>query len=157
MSKIIYPTTIVITLARAINKNEESYQWLIKNGYKELAAVTDCFVYNNRKSYKWLSDFNYSFLITFIDAAHEDHEAFNYLMTNDYKEWAATINAANGNEKAIIWLKKSNFEHFVALAKAISQISILNSDNDDQFDEGVDEFSIYNLFSKILRNSLRKK
>ena len=81
-----YSPNIIITLARAINKNEESYQWLLNNGYKELAAVSDCFVYNNRKSYRWLTDFNYSFLTTFIDAAHDDHEAFNFLMTNNHKE-----------------------------------------------------------------------
>jgi hypothetical protein len=157
MLKPNYNPSEIITLARAINKNEEAYSWLLHNGFKELAALVDCFVYNNRKSYEWLVDFEYSFLITFIDAAHEDQDAFNKLMNSNAREWAATINASNGNQDAINWLLKYNFNHFVELAKCISHVSLLNSNNEDHYDEDVDEFSLYNFFSKIIRRSVRKK
>ena len=49
------------------------------------------------------------------------------------------------------------FNHFFQLTKCISHINMLNSDNEDHYDEDVDEFSFYDFFSKIIRRSVRKK
>lgn len=82
--KTAYPAKILVAWAEAIRGNRGIREWLLKNGYRELAI--------------------------FVFALHNQDDARKWLIDNGFQNLAATIAGAEGNEGATEWLRKYNFD-----------------------------------------------
>ena len=109
-----YPSKILIAFGETFTDNgEEFYNWLLENGYPELAALSS--------------------------GIRGSHEAINWLLKNKYPQYAALDGAIDNKEKAyefdflvvfadavnvkpyaIKWLRENNLEFFFIIAKKIS-------------------------------------
>ena len=102
-----YPPKIILAFGETISGNNEILNWLLKNGYGELAALSysirgsqeaftwlmnngythfaalDSAIDNDAKAYKWLGDHKYPFLIVFADACHGKKEAMDWMVRNN--------------------------------------------------------------------------
>ena len=155
----VYTPKEIIHLSEAIHRNEVSYQWLLQNNCRELAALSDYLVYGNYHAKRWLRRNKYEMIRIFIKAWEDDtSSSFDFLMKNNLKEWAATINASNDNEKANQWLIGSNYRHFSLLAKAIN--SIPERTDEIYFDEDDEDMpfmrTVLGFFFKKYRSSGEK-
>ena len=113
-----YSPEQIINLAKAIDGNSFSYNWLKNNQSLELAAI--CCGFLNRdssKSLEWLHKYNFRVLWSFIDSFDGNKNSFEYLKHCDGKEWGATFCASYGDNNAIKWLVKSGFKQYVFLSK----------------------------------------
>ena len=99
-----YPPKIILAFGETISGNKEILEWLLKNGYGELAALSyairgseDAFTWlmnngythlaaldsaidNDPKAYQWLKEHEQPFLILFADACHGTKEAMDYMV-----------------------------------------------------------------------------
>lgn len=87
-----YPVKILLAFGEAISGNRKIFNWLMNNGYPELAALAN--------------------------SLQTNEEAFEWLMKNGYPHFAALSNAVDDDNKAYIWLKKHKFVLLVVLADA---------------------------------------
>ena len=55
-------------------------------------------------------------LAAFVNAIWDDKDAFRLLMDEKQFHWAAVANFINGDEKAAIFLKRNQLDHYLALA-----------------------------------------
>jgi hypothetical protein len=78
-----YPVKILLAFGEAIDGNDKIFNWLLKNGYPELAALAK--------------------------AIRGSDEAFNWLMTNGFPHYAALDMAIVNDKKAYQWLDKYKF------------------------------------------------
>ncbi len=85
-----YPPKILIAFAETFTPNDEIFNWLMKNGYPELGALSACL-----KGSK---------------------DAFNWLMKNGYPHFCALDSAIDGNRVAHMWLQKNKFDMYAVLA-----------------------------------------
>ena len=75
-----YSPEQIINLAKAIDGNSFSYNWLKNNQSLELAAI--CCGFLNRdssKSLEWLHKYNFRVLWSFIDSFDGNKNSFEYL------------------------------------------------------------------------------
>ncbi|MFA8300943.1 MAG: hypothetical protein ACEPOV_12320 [Hyphomicrobiales bacterium] len=78
-----YPVKIILALGETFSGNKEIYNWLLKNGYPELAA--------------------------FSSAVRGSEDAFDFLMKRGYPQLAALDGAIDMQQGAIQWLEKHKF------------------------------------------------
>jgi uncharacterized membrane protein YgcG len=131
----IYTSKEILALSSAIEKDENSFKWLMGNNCIELAALCDVLVYGKDSAKEWLTRNGFVTLIQFIDALGEDDESLTSLAKSPHKEWAAVVSFVNdGDDNAMVWLLKSRLKHFAALATTLS--SQVSSDSDGGFSGG---------------------
>ena len=87
-----YPIKILIAFGEALTGNTKIFNWLLNNGYPELAALANSLQTND--------------------------EAFDWLMKNGYPQYAALSNAVDDFEDAYEWLKAHKFDLLVLIADA---------------------------------------
>ncbi|HAL64064.1 MAG TPA: hypothetical protein DCX03_02630 [Bacteroidales bacterium] len=98
-----YDAKLILAFGETITGNKKILDWLLKNGYPDLAALSysirgseeafkfllkyyprlaalDAAIDNNEKAYLWLKEHNYHFNIIFADACHGKPEALKWLM-----------------------------------------------------------------------------
>ena len=137
-----YSPEQIINLAKAIDGNSFSYNWLKNNQSLELVAI--CCGFLNRdssKSLEWLHKYNFRVLWSFIDSFDGNKNSFEYLKHCDGKEWGATFCASYGDNNAIKWLVKSGFKQYVFLSKAIYEYLQRNDYDDDGYIGGINWLS----------------
>ncbi len=66
-------------LSYSIRGSQEAFTWLMNNGYTHFAAL-DSAIDNDVKAYKWLKEHQYPFLIIFADACHGNKEAMDFMV-----------------------------------------------------------------------------
>jgi hypothetical protein len=71
-------------LSHSIRGSDEALSWLLKNKFFHLAAL-DSAIDEDQKAYKWLHDNKHLFLILFADACHGSKNAIDWLKRNDLK------------------------------------------------------------------------
>ncbi len=69
-------------LSSAIRGSYEAADWLLKNNYPQFAAL-DGAIDKQSKAYAWLRKYNFDFLVMFADAVHQRPEAEKWLREND--------------------------------------------------------------------------
>src|SRR5579863_497146 len=115
----IYSPKEILVLAAAIEKDEDSFTWLMENDFKELGALCDVLVYGKDTAMDWLKKYGFLNLEAFVVALNDDHDAMDFLMNHSCKEWSATACAVNDDTEAMNWLLKYNFNHFARLADTL--------------------------------------
>ena len=116
-----YSKETIVKLTGWIEGEASSLNWLIANGYKELALLKPALFDDDRKSYEWLVQNKKLVLAAFVRAVRDDKNAFEWLMKNKLVTWAATSNAVNKDREAMMWLQKNGYMHFADLAVAIQR------------------------------------
>jgi uncharacterized membrane protein YgcG len=121
VTHINYTKKEIQFLIDAIEGKEASYQWLLKNNFRELAALYDYLMEDNTEAMNWLIFHKHHIIAAFLCAIDNHAKSFLFLGQCKAFEWAATIGIIrNGkDDNGYIWLKKSNRIHFINLALAI--------------------------------------
>lgn len=117
-----YTPEIIKNFAISLQRSEPHYQWLLKSGFEELAALSDVLAYHNRKALAWLKRRKCYILLAVNEALEDDKAAFDFLMRNKGEVWAASIQVCNGSEKAEAWLMRYHFPHFVFLGQVLGNM-----------------------------------
>jgi hypothetical protein len=113
-----YSSEAMLVLTSAIARDEEAFEWLMQNDYKELAALVEVLLYQKQSPLNWLTENHFNHVASFVGALNKDAEAIDYLLLNHGKQWAATADLVNGNREAQDWLMQF-FPDFVKLADAL--------------------------------------
>lgn len=115
-----YPKQAILKLCEAIGGETTSYDWLMQNHYRELAAFCDGFLYKNLTALNWLDEHQFHPWHALISClTHNDYEAQDYLFNGPYKILAGVAYAAEGNQEAVAWLNRNNLSHFTHLAQCL--------------------------------------
>jgi uncharacterized membrane protein YgcG len=122
-----YSEEEITNLSNAIEEDDDSYNWLINNSCKELAAVRDVIVNNNSEAVDWLQKNKFKTLLAFLSALDNNNEAVTFLLENEGKEWAAVAGIVNGEDQALNWLLKNKYSHFATLSKTLAEFYKDNS------------------------------
>lgn len=117
-----YPEIAIRALVNSLDDDEDAYKWLTESKWKELAAFDDAFYSNNNsQAIEFLiqNKEKFSTIINFFGALEKQDKAFELLMNNDDKEWAAVVNAYHGSSEAFDWLLNNNFKVYADLAEVL--------------------------------------
>jgi len=90
-----YPPKILMAFGETFDENEKIYNWLVQNGYPELAALSS--------------------------AIRGSEDAFNWLMANKFPQLAALDGAIDKNPKAYEWLKNHKMDFLLVFADACNE------------------------------------
>lgn len=124
-----------------VKEKAEGFNYLLENNYRELLATLDA-IRGDKGAFAFLMKTKQFELAAFANAIWEDASAFKLLMDKKVYEWAAVANIVNGDEKAVLFLKKLGKEHYINLAMAIQ--ARIRQDNDKQSNI----FNMMNIFKK---------
>ena len=92
INRIDYPVKVLVIWSEAIGGNREMRDWLMKNGFRELAM--------------------------FVYGIYNMDEARKWLMDNGFPHFMALLNGIEGKEDAVKWLEQHNFAVMAKVAKA---------------------------------------
>jgi hypothetical protein len=115
-----YPDLPLKKLAEASYDDDEALQWLLKNGYPELAALKEAVICDEPDALAWLVRFNKNKLVTFVAAVKGNFDAVKQLLSAKEPLLAATANAVQGDENAYQWLIDKGFRGWAELSQAIA-------------------------------------
>ncbi|MBL4670457.1 MAG: hypothetical protein JKY30_14510 [Flavobacteriales bacterium] len=116
-----YSSESIHHLAKVIDGEDESYDWLNSNQFKELAAFHDVFVNQNKTALAWLKKYDFDYLINFYFTLIGNMDAQQHLINYSEKEWYFTVAASVGEHKAFDWLIDNEFKHFGFLAMILNK------------------------------------
>lgn len=113
-----YPEIAVRALINSLDDDQEAYKWLAESKWKELAAFADVVCCENTQALQFLlsNKTKYNTVVNFLAAFQKEDKAFDLLMKDSDREWAATVSAIQGDEDAYEWLLNNNFKIYAALA-----------------------------------------
>lgn len=133
-----YPEIAIQGLINSLEDDQKAYQWLSNSKWKELAAFADVLSSDNNKALQFLLNNRETFstIINFLAALQKEDKAFDLLMDNNDKEWAATVSAAHGSEEAYKWLLENNFNIYANLADVLIKNSTSGSSGIGSFSGG---------------------
>lgn len=131
-----YTSEEITMLSKALHPNKDAYEWLKNNSCKELAALSDVLLHNNKSALTWLHQYKYNTLTDFLGALNDRQSSFDSLMENDSREWAAVISVLDDHSAAIDWLTKNKLDHFLMFAKALLIAIKTNDRNKSTFGLG---------------------
>jgi hypothetical protein len=117
-----YPEIAIRALVNSLDDDEEAYTWLAESKWKELAAFADAFYSDdNSRAIEFLvqNKDKFSTIVNFFGALEKEDAAFDMLMKNDDKQWAAVVNAFYGSSDAYDWLRNNNFDVYADMADVL--------------------------------------
>jgi hypothetical protein len=113
-----YPTKILLAFTEAVGGNEDLFEWLLKNGYSELALLSKS-LRGGETSNQILIQKKFPQFAAFDAAIHGDVKAIIWLKKNKFVFLIRLADASRGTEIAIQWFKKQDLKIFVLLAAKI--------------------------------------
>ncbi len=116
-----YPPKILVAFGEAVGHNTKIHQWLLDNGYPELAALTACLM-GQRDAEEWLKKHKFNHLLAFHYAVYDDENARKWLALYKYNLLAVLADAVNGYKPAMEYLRKRNLNVFIRLALKIKKL-----------------------------------
>jgi hypothetical protein len=113
-----YEIAPLLKLCALIRDEKNAREWLMENGYRELAEFWDAYE-NVEKSFQWLMQNNHRELAALVDAFHGEDHAKVWLLKNGYRELGALLDASEGNKVAVLFLLKSGNKGWLAVAREL--------------------------------------
>ena len=113
-----YPPEVFQQLVAFIKEDERAGEWLVNNGYPELLHFWDA-CERVEKSFKWLLENDQRPLAATVDAMTGNDKAKVWLITSGYRELAAFTDACDGKQSAVTWLLKFDLKGWVQVAREI--------------------------------------
>jgi hypothetical protein len=111
---MLYPKEAILHLNAWIDGSTNAKLWLQENNYEELVQLKDASS-RHSKPMEYLLVNKFIVLAAFVNAIWDDPTAFKLLMDQKQFHWAAVANYINGDDKAAMFLKKNNLEHYAEL------------------------------------------
>tara|TARA_R110001592_G_scaffold363221_3_gene681691 strand:+ start:82289 stop:82708 length:420 start_codon:yes stop_codon:yes gene_type:complete len=133
MSKpfLTYPPKVIIAWAESVGGNKELTDWLMNNGFPELAFFTFA-CYHNSKASQWLLDHGFQPLLATIHGAEGSEKALKWLTDNDFTVLHHIAKAADNDDKHMLWLTKHGHKEFFYLALKLREAKNgIEADNND--------------------------
>ncbi len=129
--KAAYPAKILIAWGEAISGNKKIRDWLMGNGYKELAIFTYA-LRNKDDARKWLLENGHPHLAATVEGAEGREDAVKWLENYDYDVLAKTARAGDGDESAFRWLITNGQKEMAVVSKKIKEVKDeIERDNND--------------------------
>jgi hypothetical protein len=116
-----YPPKILIATGEAIARNVKIHQWLLKNGYPELAAFAAT-LQADKEAFTWLMTHGFNHLAAFCNAVDGDEKAKQWLIDHHFDFLLVLLGAVEENPKAIAWLKQNNLKIFIVIVQKIIKL-----------------------------------
>ncbi|MCD6178439.1 MAG: hypothetical protein J7K39_00895 [Bacteroidales bacterium] len=113
-----YPTKILLAFTEAVGGNEDLFEWLLKNGYSELALLSKS-LRGGEVSNQILIQKKFPQFAAFDAAIHGDVKAIIWLKKHNFIFLIRLADASRGTEIALNWFKKQDLKIFIMLAKKI--------------------------------------
>ena len=107
-------------LSTSIGGDDEAHEWLVINGFTELADFSDA-VFDDEKAFRRLMQGKHYELAAIVDVLGGKVEAKKWLLLNGFREHAALCDAVEENKSAIMWLNKFGHPGWLLVAKAINK------------------------------------
>lgn len=116
-----YPIKILMAFALTFDeKGTEFRQWLMDNGYPELAALSDA-VKGSKSALKWLMDNKLYHFAAFDSAIDGKEKAKQWLLKFHFDILALTAAAVNKDADAIRILMERDLRIYIIIAEKIRQ------------------------------------
>lgn len=116
-----YSKEAIYHLAKAIDGDDDSYEWLSTHSVKELAAFHDVYINQNETALTWLKKYGFDYLVNFYFSLTNNEKAQKLLLIHPSREWVLTVAASNGEHRAFNWLITNEFKHFAFLAMILNK------------------------------------
>jgi hypothetical protein len=110
-----YPTKILLAFTEAAGGNEDLFEWLLNNGYPELALLSKS-LRGGETSNQILIQKKFPQFAAFDAAIHRDVRAIMWLKKHKFIFLIRLADASRGSEIALKWFEKQNLKIFVMLA-----------------------------------------
>ena len=96
----------------------EFLQWLVDNGYQELAALSSG-IKGSEEAAIWLIKNKYGSLAALDHAINGSAPAYKWLIDNEHDLLAVFVDAINNNTESLAWFKNNKLEIFIHLSRKI--------------------------------------
>lgn len=116
-----YEPKILLAFGEAVDRNYKIHQWLLHNGYPELAALASS-LQADVDAFTWLLKNGYPHFAAFSNAIDEDVPAYQWLIKHDFKLMAVLVDAAYLKPEGLAYLRKNKLDLFVRLAVQIRKL-----------------------------------
>ena len=114
-----YPVKILVAFGETITGNDEIHDWLVNNGYPELAALSNA-IRGSDDAVKWLIKHKPEFAV--LDSAIDnDPKALVWLNSHKLYFLEVFADACRGKEEALKWFGKKDLQVFLRLAQKIKE------------------------------------
>ncbi|MEI6822992.1 MAG: hypothetical protein WCL51_13750 [Bacteroidota bacterium] len=116
-----YDVKILLAFGKALDGYNEYFEWLLNNGYPELAALSNA-IRGDEGAVQWLLKSNYPQYGVLSNAMDNETNAVQWLI--DFKDefLLQFAQASRGNEDSIEWLRRKQLNIFIMLAEKINKI-----------------------------------
>jgi hypothetical protein len=121
LKNLSYSPKILLAWAEAIGGNAKIRDWLMTNGYKELAMFTYA-VRNKEDARQWLMENGYAHLMAMINAVERNTIALAWLKRFNFTILEKIALAADGDNDAFNWLNQNGHVEYAYIAKKIEFI-----------------------------------
>jgi hypothetical protein len=95
-----YPAKILVAFGEAIGDNKEIQDWLLKNGYPELAALAFS-IRGSNEAFTWLMKNDHLSLAALDSAIDEDPKAYQWLIDNHLPTHVVFADACQGKRRRL--------------------------------------------------------
>ncbi len=126
-----YSPKIIVAWGEAISGNRKIRDWLVANGYVELAIFT--FALNlNEEAREWLMKEGHPELMALVMGSEGDEKACAWLRKNSFSKLALIAEGADNDDEAIETLLKQGHKEWVMISMKIRGIkNAIQIDHDD--------------------------
>ncbi len=113
-----YPVKVLIAFGETFEENDQILQWLLENGYPELAALSST-IRGSEEAMNWLMKNGFPQLGALDAAIDGKEQAKKWLIKNNYLFLAVFSDACRKDPVALKHLKENELELFIRLAQKI--------------------------------------
>jgi hypothetical protein len=114
-----YPVEVLLAFGEALKGNKEIYNWLLNNGYKELAALSNS-IRGSNTAFDWLMK-HYPQLAAFDQLLDKETAALPWLQKHGFRFYIIFAQACHMRPQALAYLKREKLNVYIRLAGIISQ------------------------------------
>ena len=115
-----YDPKVLMAFGETFTEEDGAFlNWLLKNGYPELAALSSA-IRGSEEALSWLLNNKYRHYAALDAAIDGKQDAYNWLLTNGHDILALFTDAVNKKPDAVRWFNKHNLQIFNHLAKKIN-------------------------------------
>ena len=126
-----YPAKILLAWSEAISGNVKIRDWLMKNGYPELALFVFA-LHHKADAREWLLKNKHPHLLALIEAAEGRALAMEWLRKNKLDVLEQMALCADDNDEALAWLIDHKFKEMALIAMKIREVKDdIEADNND--------------------------
>ena len=121
MNPLYYPAKIWLAFGEAVTGNEAISDWLLRNGYPEVAALAHS-IQGSEEALAWLLKNKFFHLAALDGAIDEDPKAYKWLKESNHLFLIVFADACHANPAAIDWFHKHHLEAILMIARKIKDL-----------------------------------